>query len=72
MNRTDLIEELTAIAEQLKNGCQMNHCIINPPKGMAPNGGCRCSKDQIRIRLFRLVDDISDITPENWKMAGNQ
>lgn len=67
MNRQDVIDEIYDLEGQLTRGCRMNHCIINPPTGMAPNGGCRCTKDQIARRLRQLSEDIMAITYENWK-----
>jgi hypothetical protein len=66
MNRDDLITELYDLQAQLTRGCRMNHCIINPPTGMAPNGGCRCTKDQISRRLRQLSEDVMDIRRDNW------
>lgn len=70
MKTTEIIaEELRAIATQLTEGCHMNHCIIKPPTGMAPNGGCRCTKDQISRRLSHLSADVMTIRGE-WKGTG--
>lgn len=33
-------------------GCSDGYCIIQRPKGMHTNGGCRCSEDRARMRRF--------------------
>jgi hypothetical protein len=33
-------------------GCGDGNCVIQPPKGMHTNGGCKCSK--------RFIDDLLD------------
>lgn len=36
-------------------GCTDGNCIIYPPKGMHTNGGCKCSRDYIKMQHFSNV-----------------
>ena len=58
---------LKDVSAQLVNGCGMNHCAINPPKGIAPNGGCRCSRDQVQRNLEWITSEVRAMTREDWK-----
>ena len=33
-------------------GCGDGYCIIEKPKGMHTNGGCRCSYDRYKMQRF--------------------
>lgn len=35
-------------------GCGDNSCIVAPPRGMATNGGCRCSERDLRMAVQHL------------------
>lgn len=56
-----MIEALRELADQLETGCGMNHCRINPPDGMAPNGGCRCDKRRFAQTLKGFADDVLEL-----------
>ena len=54
----DLVERLRELLTQFDEGCAAiggcsdGYCVIQRPKGMHTNGGCRCSDDRIRMRRF--------------------
>ncbi|MCR5876980.1 hypothetical protein [Phenylobacterium sp. J367] len=41
--------ELDAYLREL-GGCSDGHCIIIKPIGMHTNGGCRCARDEMKMR----------------------
>lgn len=53
-----LAETLAGALEQYDQGCAViggcsdGYCVIQRPKGMHTNGGCRCSDDRNRMRRF--------------------
>ena len=53
-----LAETLAGALEQYDQGCAAiggcsdGYCVIQRPKGMHTNGGCRCSDDRNRMRRF--------------------
>lgn len=53
-----LAETLAEALEQYDQGCAAiggcsdGYCVIQRPKGMHTNGGCRCSDDRNRMRRF--------------------
>ena len=52
-----LLKEILIISEQLGGlGCGNHGCVINPPTGLATNGGCMCYPRQIARRLRHLVE----------------
>lgn len=46
---TKEIDSLKSLLERVK-GCGDNSCIVQEPKGMATNGGCRCSNNRNTVR----------------------
>lgn len=48
-------------------GCTDGGCIILPPKGMHTNGGCRCSRNHIKMMHFShvtkiLIKDLNELS----------
>ena len=66
MNRNDIEGWLADITRQISTGCGMNHCIIRPPTGMAPNGGCRCSRDQVARQLDNVAQEVREMNASDW------
>lgn len=54
----DLQEDVQILANQLKNGCGNRGCVIKSPKGMATNGGCKCTPRQITNSLLNIACNI--------------
>ena len=65
MTKETIADWLERISQQLRNGCYMHGCIINPPKGMAANGGCTCSPYSISRELHRIARECEGRS--SWK-----
>lgn len=50
----DIVAKLSEFesAMGLIGGCGDGYCIIVKPKGMHTNGGCRCSRDHLKMQRF--------------------
>jgi hypothetical protein len=53
---SEALAERDAALQQL-GGCGDGGCIIWRPKGMHTNGGCRCSRDYIKMQRFASINN---------------
>lgn len=51
----NLQEDVERLADRLKNGCRNHGCVIKSPKGVATNGGCKCTPRQVQNDLLDLA-----------------
>jgi hypothetical protein len=47
----DALNELNEYLNDI-GSCSDGNCIIVKPKGMHTNGGCKCSRDHIRMQRY--------------------
>jgi hypothetical protein len=58
-------------------GCADSSCLIETPKGIATNGGCRCRKDNVKVqKVFQayglMVKEIERLNGEIDSDKNNQ
>lgn len=49
------LRDIVQTAELELEGCGDNSCVVQTPKGMATNGGCRCDERKLRsaVRILK-------------------
>ena len=58
MNGTRTFDAIRSASEELETslsaigGCGDGNCIVLQPKGQHTNGGCRCSRDFLKMQRF--------------------
>lgn len=55
--RAELDEERRADHAPSSHGCGDNSCVIERPRGMATNGGCRCGRAALKSALWRAREE---------------
>lgn len=62
MKREHIAEFFERLASQMWTGCGNHGCVINPPKGMGTNAGCKCEGYQFKREINWILREI----PDRW------
>ena len=57
VNENEILDAVKELQERraLIGGCSNHGCVVNPPKGLGTNAGCKCWQDAHKMQRFAFA-----------------